>query len=72
MRRRIVTALSAAAIGVTALAGTASASEGVEVCHPTGTESWVCVRVLEPGAVVGVTVCQGIWCFERNVPPPTH
>lgn len=67
MRRRILTAVAAAAIGAGAMTGTAAAAEDVEVCQPTGTESYICVRVLEPGAVVGVTICQGIFCWERNV-----
>jgi hypothetical protein len=52
------------------MTGTAAASEQVEVCHSFG-QTDVCVRALEPGAVVGVTVCQGVFCFERNVPQPT-
>lgn len=70
MRRRILTVVAAGAIGVTALSGTASASEQVEVCQSLGTEGEICVRALEPGAVVGVKICQGIFCFERNVPQP--
>lgn len=73
MRRRILVAVAAAAIGATALTGTAAAAEAAddaEICRSFGTQGMVCVRVLEPGAVVGVTVCQGIFCIERNVPQP--
>lgn len=70
MRRRILTAAAAAAMGVAAMTGTASASEEVEICRSSG-QTTVCVRALEPGAVVGVTVCHGVFCFERNVPQPT-
>ncbi|HEV2756176.1 MAG TPA: hypothetical protein VG318_10440 [Actinomycetota bacterium] len=69
MRRRILTAVAAAAIGTAAMTGTASAAEQVEVCETFG-QTRICVRALESGAVVGVTICQGIFCFERNVPQP--
>ena len=69
MRRRILTAVAAAAIGVGAMTGTAGAAEDVEVCRSLG-QTQICVRALESGAVVGVTICQGIFCFERNVPQP--
>jgi hypothetical protein len=69
MRQTILTAVAAATIGVTALSGTASAAEQVEVCRQLG-QTRICVRALETGAVVGVTICQGIFCFERNVPQP--
>lgn len=69
MRRRILTAVVAAAIGAGAMTGTAGAAENVEVCETFG-QTEICVRALETGAVVGVTICHGIFCFERNVPQP--
>ena len=69
MRQKLMIAVTAAAIGVGSMTGTAAAAENPEVCHGFG-QTEVCVRALESGAVVGVTVCQGIFCFERNVPQP--
>ena len=70
MRRRILTAVAAAAIGVGAMTGTAAAAEdAVQVCRNVG-RGHICVRALETGAIVGVTICQGVSCFEYNVPQP--
>ena len=70
MRRRIVTAVAAAAIGIGAMTGTAAAAENVEVCRKLGANASICVRVLESGAVVGVTYCNGLFCIHRDVPQP--
>lgn len=69
MRRRILTAVAAAAIGLGAMTGTAAAADGVQVCRNVG-RGQICVRVLESGAVVGVTICQGVSCIEYDVPQP--
>ena len=62
-------AATAAAIGVGAMTGPAAAAEEAEICRSWG-NGGICVRALEPGAVVGVTVCVGVFCMERNVPQP--
>jgi hypothetical protein len=70
MSTRVLTAVAAAAIGLSAMTGTAAAAEDVEACRKLNAYSHVCVRVLEGDSLVGVTYCNGFFCMHRDVIVP--